>query len=508
MTKEVFPIGSLDICLSNRCNLMCKYCYFDSINRGKPLFLAFEQIARAFDLYIGLVSVNGVDKISFAGAEPFLNYPLLLRAVRYIRSNCGEKPEIELFTNGTFLSPARVRELQCLQAKIVVSIDGAKQSNDYNRIFHRKPAASVFDCIMGNLKKLSKEELGRMCASMTVTAQTAGLLAANVRFLREFGFGEVQINLNILEIWQKRGIIKLKEGIAGLKEYYRHIAASEMRSFQGFRFGLEYILLKWDEDLRKSSIFKEISIGPDGYFYPCGLVSTFGRQKSGYRIGDLKNGFYIAKMRTLRKQAVDYIVRHDRNCGLLEFIPNPMLLYFAVKLKNLNPYSVFKSARDVFKAFYDELGCFLRLERFFDILASDAYFGDFEHIPPVRTEKGITSLRIRLEDSARGGKSPAWQACACSKGLVGFSGLAQGRGGIDLLLYSPGGRKRLVLDVDSVDNNFELIGALALYSLLKAGYLSKRMSVYVVCPAQKILEENLGFLKLHSISLVRKISDR
>ncbi len=201
MAKKVFPIGSLDICLSNRCNLMCKYCYFDSINTGKPLFLTFEQIAKAFDLYIGLVSVNGVDKISFSGAEPFLNYPLLLRSVRYIRSKCAEKPEIELFTNGTFLSPVRVKELQGLQAKIVVSIDGAKQSNDRNRIFHKDPAASVFDCIMGNLRKLSKAQLGRMCASMTVTAQTAPLLAANVRFLREFGFGEVQINLNILEIW-------------------------------------------------------------------------------------------------------------------------------------------------------------------------------------------------------------------------------------------------------------------------------------------------------------------
>ncbi|GAF89376.1 unnamed protein product, partial [marine sediment metagenome] len=269
---------------------------------------------------------------------------------------CGEKPEIELFTNGTFLSPERVRELHCAQAKIVVSIDGAKQSNDCNRIFHKNPAASVFDCVMENLRKLSKAELGLMCASMTVTAQTAASLTENVRFLREFGFGEVQINLNILEIWKKRGIMGLKEGIAGLKEYYRRIAGTEMRSFQGFRFGLEYILLKWDEDLRRSSIFKEISIGPDGYFYPCGLVSTFGRQKSGYRIGDLKNGFYIAKMRTLRKQAVSYIVRHDRNCGLLEFIPNPMLLYFAVKLKHLDPYSVFRSARDVFKIFYDELG--------------------------------------------------------------------------------------------------------------------------------------------------------
>ena len=70
MAKRTYPVSSFDICLSNRCNLMCRYCYFDSINRGAPEFLTFPQIKKAVDRYVALVSVRGIDKVSVAGGEP------------------------------------------------------------------------------------------------------------------------------------------------------------------------------------------------------------------------------------------------------------------------------------------------------------------------------------------------------------------------------------------------------------------------------------------------------
>jgi len=224
--------------------------------------------------------VQGIDKIALAGGEPFLNYPLLQQTVRSIRSKFGKRTEIELFTNGIFLYPERVEELDSLGAKIVVSLDGGKRGTDRHRVFRKDPHASVFDGVMENLKRLSPEHLQRMCASMTVTAETAAAMHDNVRFLREFGFGEVQVNMDILEIWSPRGMRRLKRGIKALKGYYEGLVRSELKSFEGFRFGLEYILLRWDEGVRESTVFKEVSLGPDGHFYPCGIVSTFGRRGS------------------------------------------------------------------------------------------------------------------------------------------------------------------------------------------------------------------------------------
>ncbi|MFA5139142.1 MAG: radical SAM protein [Elusimicrobiota bacterium] len=502
MAKPRFPISSLDICLSNRCNLACRYCYFDALNQGPALSLDVAHIRRALKHYVGLVGREGIDKISLAGGEPLLDPALLESIVRTLRAGCGRRTEIELFTNGTLLTPVHARRLMALGAKLVVSIDGTRESNDRNRRFRGQPGRSVFDAVSANLAGLRKDELRRVCASMTVNPNTARSLRGNVRFLRELGFGEVQVNLNILVPWSRKALSDLRRGVAELRIYLGGLAERELTSFETFRFGLEYVLLKWDEDVRASAVFKEISLGPDGAFYPCGLVSTFGTEKSGCRIGDLRKGLAAARMRSMRKDAVDRILEYDKGCGLLKVLPNPMMLYFAIRLKKLDPKVMFPSARDAFRAFYDGMGELLRIERFLDVLSSDARFGDFEHEPRTRTDKPMRSLRIRLE-----GAGSVAGACACSKGLVAFPGLAELRESIDLLLYAPGRDKRLVFNMDSVDRDFELAGALSFYTLLKAARLGKDVEILLVCPPQRVEEENLDFIRTHGLRLLYELSD-
>ena len=501
MAKTRFPISSLDIFLSNRCNLACRYCYFDALNQGPALRLDEAQVRRALKHYVALVGREGIDKLSLAGGEPLLDPALLERIVRVLRAGCGRRTEIELFTNGTLLTPGRARRLMALGAKLVVSIDGTRESNDLNRRFRGQPGRSVFDAVAANLAGLRKEELRRLCASMTVNPNTARALRGNVRFLRELGFGEVQVNLNILVPWNRKALSDLRRGVAELRAYLGGLAERELTSFEEFRFGLEYVLLKWDEDVRASAVFKEISLGPDGSFYPCGLVSTFGTEKAGCRIGDLRRGLATARMRSMRKGAVERILEYDKGCGLLKVLPNPMMLYFAIRLKKLDPKVMFPSARDAFRAFYDGMGELLRLERFLDVLSSDARFGDFGHEPRTRTDKPMRTLRIRLEGAGTA-------ACACSKGLAAFPGLAELREGVDLLLYAPGRDKRIVFDMDSVDRDFELAGALSFYALIKAAKLGRRLEVIVVCPPQRVEEENLDFIRTHGLRLLNEVSDQ
>lgn len=489
MAKRTYPVSSFDICLSNRCNLMCRYCYFDSINRGAPEFLTFPQIKKAVDRYVALVSVRGIDKVSVAGGEPFLDFPLLLKTVRYIRRACGPKVDIEIFTNGTLATPDKVRQLLACNGKLVLSLDGRKPSNDINRVFHGKKT-SVYDAVMANFGALTPGERSRVCASMTVTAATAGELPENVKFLREAGFGEVQINLNLLETWSPARLAVMERSVARLQEYYSGLLRTSAKSFDGFRFGLEYILLKWDEDLRESGVFKEISIAPDGRFYPCGLVSTYGPQKRVFAIGTLEGGFDIDGMERLRARAVREIRRADRGVGLLEYLPNPMLLYFEARLKGLDRRRVFGNVRRLFKIFYDEMSPLLRMERMFDILSSDPRFGDFAHEPPFRAQRAVSSLRVAPE------RNPGDKAyvCPCGKGRVGFPGLSAQRRAVDLLLYSPGEEKLLVLNPESPADDFELAGLLAVYAGMKAAALGKKLAVLSVFRPGDLGPEELRFL--------------
>lgn len=500
MAKKTYPVSSFDICLSNRCNLMCRYCYFDSINRGEPQFLTFDQIKRAVDMYVDLVSVRGIDKVSLAGGEPFLDFALLERAVAYVRRACGPKVDIEVFTNGTLATPERLRRLFRHNAKVVLSLDGRKASNDLHRVF-ASGKGSVYDKVMANFSGLTAEERTRICASMTVTAATGGALAENVRFLREAGFGEVQINLNLLEQWPAARLAALARSVKKLKTYYSDLYRTTARSFSDFRFGLEYILLKWDETLEESGVFKEISIAPDGRFYPCGLVSTYGPQKLPFAIGDLKRGFDVKRISSLRAESVRAIKAADRGIGMLEYLPNPMLLYFEAILKGEDRRRVFANVRRLFKIFYDEMSPLLRLERMFDILSSDPRFGDFAHEPPLRAAAAARRLRVAPE------RKPGDRAyvCPCGKGRVGFPGLSAQRAALDLLLYSPGGEKTLALTPESPAEDFELAGLLAVYGGMKAAALGKKFeSRFAYAPGAlgREEEEFLAFAGVKRAALV------
>lgn len=485
---------------------MCKYCYFDSINRGAPQFLKFEEIKKAIDTYVDFVSVSGIDKISIAGGEPFIDFPLLLKAVKYIRTRVGFKTDIELFTNGTLSTPKMIRELFEYNVKLVISIDGMKASNDVSRVF-RAGKKSVFDAVFKNMRALRKDEISNICVGMTVTAKTADKLVENIKFLREFGFGEVEINLNLMEMWDAKSLRNLAGSIKKLKKYYISILSNEFKSYNNFRFGLEYVLLKWDEGLKESEVFKEISIAPDGHFYPCGLVSTYGRQKEKFRIGNLEKGLSASAMTRLRDKAIEEIRDGDLNCGLLEYIPNPMLLYFESLLKGLELEKVFENSKRIFKIFYDELSVFLRMERMLDVLSSDAKFGDFQHEPVLKTNKEISSLKFDLAEEKPGKEI---KACACGKGWVSLKGLSEMREASDIMLYSRGENKSLFFNVSSVDLYFELIGSLMVYVLLKADYLKKSLSVFVVFPAQEIMPDNIEFLvsnRIFLMPIVKNIGD-
>ena len=107
--------------------MACRYCYWSSKARIKPVKLSFEQIKRGLDIYLKSRG-GGIEKISIGGGEPLLDFPLLKKVVKYVRQVIGRKVEIELFTNGTLMTRSNIDLLLSHGIKIIVSIDGSKSS--------------------------------------------------------------------------------------------------------------------------------------------------------------------------------------------------------------------------------------------------------------------------------------------------------------------------------------------------------------------------------------------
>jgi len=110
---------SMELELSRECNLRCVYCYASS---GKKLHneLTREEIAGALDQAIEL----GARRIIvIGGGEPLL-YPGVMDIMRGLRER---GIVVDLFTNGTLLTPAVARELFQMGVSPVVKLNSRRE---------------------------------------------------------------------------------------------------------------------------------------------------------------------------------------------------------------------------------------------------------------------------------------------------------------------------------------------------------------------------------------------
>ncbi|MFQ3550278.1 MAG: 4Fe-4S cluster-binding domain-containing protein, partial [Armatimonadota bacterium] len=103
---SIAPISSAGIMLSYKCNSECQHCLYNC----SPKWSDWITEEKLHSIYYGTVkSVKNPQGFHIAGGEPFINFPLLLKAVKlareygipldYVETNAGwytdEKSAIE-----------------------------------------------------------------------------------------------------------------------------------------------------------------------------------------------------------------------------------------------------------------------------------------------------------------------------------------------------------------------------------------------------------------------------
>ena len=154
------PFNYILLKLSARCNLDCTYCYWfrDDTVYSKPKVLT-KEAENAF--YVKLT--NHIEKyrlrkfyVLFHGGEPLLIgkqrlFDLCTNLVE-IGNNTGCKISISITTNGVLIDDEFASILKHFDVSVTISIDGTKEVNDKNRIYHNKKGS--YDDIISSIKKL------------------------------------------------------------------------------------------------------------------------------------------------------------------------------------------------------------------------------------------------------------------------------------------------------------------------------------------------------------------
>jgi uncharacterized protein len=137
MAEQPFPekyenynqhIQHIMLNVTDQCNFRCRMCFCD----WQDNYMTPEIADKAIELALKRKSPR-VDKITinFFGGEPLMNFNL----IKYVVEKWEKKCEFSMTTNGSLLTNEILDYLKEHKVGLLLSIDGDKETQDYNRPF-------------------------------------------------------------------------------------------------------------------------------------------------------------------------------------------------------------------------------------------------------------------------------------------------------------------------------------------------------------------------------------
>lgn len=274
-----------DIFLTERCNLKCDYCYVKQEN-GKDIDekTLIKAINFGFD--------SSSEELTFwlFGGEPFLNVPLLLKAIALIlkkNKKFKKKLHITVLTNGTVFDDTFAKfwsDHACISLQI--SLDGLRQAHDSHRKFSN--GRGSFNIVFTNISRYLNYRKD-LHVRMTITPESVFNLSESFLALLNKGIRSMAI-CPVHEVnWSKKDV-------AVYKDEYKKITsliAECLKNKEAIYFS----------NMRFDTIQQQVPCGAGRYFmaidvegniYPCHRFKYLDRD---FKIGNVLKGLDKSKLK-------------------------------------------------------------------------------------------------------------------------------------------------------------------------------------------------------------------
>lgn len=191
---ERFPLSSLVLNVSNKCNMHCTYCYEPEGAKYGPLAqnMDWETAKRSVDFLFERSRESREVNLIFFGGEALLNFELMEQVAAYARQRAADEGKIVDFsitTNGTLLADEVIDFFQRYRFGITVSIDGPKDIQDKRRLL--TATRGSYDVVVSRVKRLLGRYTARpIVARVTLTKGTLEIVRI-YEHLSGLGFFEV-----------------------------------------------------------------------------------------------------------------------------------------------------------------------------------------------------------------------------------------------------------------------------------------------------------------------------
>ena len=220
LNKRLFtPITDIELMLTEACNLSCAYCFEQKIIGAKNM--SAEIARRAVDFLFDYSFRRKKLRITFFGGEPTLNLPVIEAVLDYVtvkRRTTHKDVEFHMTSNGMLIDEGMARLLAERNVRVLVSIDGLKDTHDRFRVDRR--GKGTFDIVIANAMTLKKYQpwIG---TKMTVMPETVESLYDDVKGLADAGINHFIIGAASGGEWSAEALETLRQHLTRIKSLCR-----------------------------------------------------------------------------------------------------------------------------------------------------------------------------------------------------------------------------------------------------------------------------------------------
>ena len=208
-------ITSTMLVLTHACNLRCRYCFVAK----EPQHMTYETAKASAEFLIKNAEECGqTPSINFFGGEPMLMWDsIIVPLTNWIRNEYKKPFSLGITTNGTLLNDERIKFLKDNGIGMLFSIDGAKETQDYNRPY--ADGRGSFDSLENIIPKIGKEFINTTFRMTTIPA-TCHNVFNNIKFAEANGYNNFFLVPNVFEEWDNESKETLRKEVSKYGDYY------------------------------------------------------------------------------------------------------------------------------------------------------------------------------------------------------------------------------------------------------------------------------------------------
>lgn len=274
----------MELLLTERCNLKCKYCFAEA--SGKKEDMPLEIGCKAIDKLLELPAERFILKLG--GGEPFLRFGLITKLIDYLKKGiCNRKKAtkilLESTTNGTLLDDEMVEFIKSYGMRFCVSLDGPKDTHDKMRRF--PGGQGSYEKTVTGIEKL-KEHGVRFRVITVVGRHNFNQARSILDHFISLGITLVRFN-PILKTgsgrseWDRKGI-EPKEYFSFMKDVLQYIGESRSLSEDNLEMMIRNLVVRTRDFNCMRSLcgagYTHITVDPKGDLHPCALLRSSTRQ--------------------------------------------------------------------------------------------------------------------------------------------------------------------------------------------------------------------------------------